>query len=144
MGASLVGLATLMPLVASARSPPCCGTTTPAGARLAHVLDDSGIMQRWQFGWHVDWRTGEKDRVEPGGPEATTRCSALAAAMAERLGVYVLRPPEHPQHLPANAQIRRLRDHGPEQDWRQLPPDVSAQETTHRGELVLEAFENPH
>lgn len=101
-------------------------------------------MTHWLAGWHVDWRTGEKDRATPGGPEAKTHCSAFVAAMAERIGAYVLRPPEHRQELLANAQMRWLREHGTAYGWRSLPSDVAAQTAANRGELVLEAFENPN
>ena len=114
------------------------------GRALAHFLDASDVTQRWLSGWHADWRTGEADRAEPGGPEAKTHCSAFVAAMAECVGVYVLRPPEHPQNLLANAQMRWLRDHGAEQGWQTLPSYVDAQTAANRGELVLEAFANPN
>lgn len=126
-----------------AAAQPCCGPITPEGERLAHVLDDSGVMQRWQAGWHVDWRTGEKDRTAPGGPEAATHCSAFVAAMAEQLGVYVLRPPQHRQELLANAQMRWLRDQGAAHGWRPIVSYVQAQQSANRGDLVLEAFKNP-
>ena len=63
--------------------------------------------------------------------------------MAERLGIYVLRPPQHRQELLANAQMRWLRDHGAEQGWRALGRTSTAQAGGQSGELVLEAFENP-
>ena len=130
-------------LTGSAHATPCCGAITPAGERLAHILDDSDVSHRWLAGWHVDWRTGVKDRTEPGGPEAKTHCSAFAAAMADRLRIYVLRPPQHSQGLLANAQMRWMRDHGAEHGWRALGSYVEAQAAANRGELVLEAFENP-
>ena len=114
------------------------------GRALTQFLDDSDVTRLWLAGWHVDWRTGEADRAEPGGHEAKTHCSAFVAAIAERLGVYVLRPPEHKQELLANAQMRWLRDLGAEQGWQALASYVEAQEAANRGELVLEAFENPN
>ena len=90
----------------------------------ARVLDSSDVTQRWLAGWHVDWRTGEKDRGNArraGGKDALQR---LRAAIAERLGAYVLRPPEHRQELLANAQMRWLREHGSEQGWRTLASDI--------------------
>jgi hypothetical protein len=125
------------------RAEPCCGPITAQGRQLERFLDGSGVDHLWLAGWHVDWRTGEVDRAEPGGPEAKTHCSAFVAAMTERLGAYVLRPPEHRQNLLANAQIRWLRDHGAEQGWRALGSYVDAQAAANRGELVLEAFEHP-
>jgi hypothetical protein len=137
-------LGLLMIVLATAvHAQPCCGPITAAGERLERFLDASEVTQRWLAGWHVDWRSGEKDRAEPGGLEAKTHCSAFVAAMTDRLGVYVLRPPQHRQELLANAQMRWLRDHGAEHGWRPLASYVAAQEAANRGELVLEAFENP-
>jgi hypothetical protein len=130
----------------AAHGQPCCGPTTAQRRQLERFLDDSGVDHLWLAGWHVDWRTGEKDRTEPGGAETKSHCSAFAAAMAERLRIYVLRPPEHRQELLANAQMRWLRDHGAEHGWRVLDTQVDAQAAANLGELVLEAFENsdPH
>lgn len=143
MRALLLGLV-VSSMAVGVQAQPCCGPITQDGERLARVLDSSDVMQRWLAGWHVDWRTGEKDRTTPGGPEAKTHCSAFVAAIAERLGAYVLRPPEHRQELLANAQMRWLREHGSEQGWRVLASDMTAQAAANRGELVLEAFENPN
>lgn len=139
-----VGLLVLGLGLSAAMAQPCCGPITPEGEKLVRFLDASDVMQRWLAGWHVDWQTGEADRPEPGGPEAKTHCSAFVAAMAERAGIYVLRPPEHPQNLLANAQTHWLRDHGTEQGWRTLASYVEAQAAANRGELVMEAFENPN
>ena len=132
----------LVPSVAHGE--PCCGPITPQGHQLEQFLDASGVDHLWRAGWHVDWLTGQSNRSAPGGPEAKTHCSAFAAAMAEHLRIYVLRPPEHRQDLLANAQMRWLRDHGAEHGWRALASDVEAQSAANRGELVLEAFENPN
>jgi hypothetical protein len=45
--------------------------------------------------------------------------------------------------LLANAQMRWLRDHGAGSGWRVLDSQQEAQGAANRGELVLEAFENP-
>jgi hypothetical protein len=127
-----------------AETQPCCGVISPAGERLAQFLNASDVTHRWRAGWHVDWRTGEKNRGSPGGPEAKTHCSAFVAAMAERLGIYVLRPPEHRQELLANAQMGWLHDHGGEHGWQPVATPAAAQAAANRGELVLEAFENPN
>lgn len=139
-----VALALMLGLSAVAgHAATCCGPISPAGERLVHFLDDGDVMHRWLAGWHIDWRTGEKDRSESGGPAAKTHCSAFVAAMTERLGIYVLRPPQHRQELLANAQMRWLRDHGAEHGWRALGSYVEAQSAANDGKLVLEAFENP-
>jgi hypothetical protein len=62
----------------------------------------------WQHGYHVDWRTGVAEGPPETTPGAHTHCSAFAAAVAERLGIYLLRPPEHGQNFLADAQERWL------------------------------------
>jgi hypothetical protein len=124
-----------------ARAEPCCGPITPAGERLARFLDGTGVDHLWLIGNHVNWETGEA--TGPSGKPTSTHCSAFVGAVTERLGVYVLRPPEHGQILLANAQLRWLRDAGTATGWRSLPDPVAAQAAANRGELVVEAFENP-
>jgi hypothetical protein len=144
MRAHLAVIAVFGLWAAPANAQPCCGPITPAGERLSHFLDQSGVAQRWLSGWHVDWRTGEKDRAEPGGSGASTHCSSFVAAVADRLGVYLLRPPEYRQDLLANAQVRWLNEQGRKLGWRELTSYVEAQAAANRGELVLEAVENPN
>jgi hypothetical protein len=140
----LIGLVLLLCLAVPARAEPCCGPITPDGVKLRAFLDNSDVLNRWLSGEHIIWDTGEQDPSRPTGPNAATHCSAFAAAMAMRLGIYVLRPPDHSQALLANAQMGWLRDHGAEQGWQPLASPVEAQEAANRGELVLEAFENPN
>jgi len=120
---------------------PCCGPITPAGERLTRFLDGSGVDHLWLAKSRVDWSTGE---ARPGEAPKATHCSAFVGAMTVRLGMYVLRPPEHSQELLANAQLRWLRDSGAASGWRSLPDPVAAQTAANRGDLVLEAFENPN
>jgi hypothetical protein len=84
------------------------GPMTPEGSRLAALLDGMNVETLWQQGYRVDWETG----IAKGSPETSsgrhTHCSAFAAAAAQRLGVYLLRPPEHGQKFLANAQERWL------------------------------------
>jgi hypothetical protein len=121
----------------------CCGPITPDGQRLAAALDASNVEHLWTAGWHVNWRTGETDRAEPHGPDAHTHCSAFAAAMAERFGIYILRPPEHPQQLLANAQMKWLGGEGAARGWRQVRGPFDAQEEANRGIFVVASYENP-
>jgi len=126
-----------------ARAQPCCGLITAEGQRLTSFLDNSGVDHLWTAGWHVDWKTGEIDKPEPGGPEAKTHCSDFVAAMADRLGVYILRPPEHPQLLLANAQMRWLVRDGAGSGWQPVAGPVEAQGLANEGMLVVAAYENP-
>ncbi len=131
-------------LASPAAADPCCGPVTAAGRRLTALIDGMGVETRWQRGWHVDWQTGAADRPWPGGPEAATHCSAFAAAVAARLGIYLLRPPEHPQELLANAQLRWLAGPaGAAAGWQAVADAASAQALANRGALVLAAFAAP-
>ena len=125
---------------------PCCGPVSDEGRALAAFLDGTRVDQLWPLGWHIDWRTGEPNRPFPGGHEAASHCSAFVAAVAERLGIYVLRPPEHPQELLANAQLAWLDDQGAAFGWRAVNDMLAAQTLANRGELVLAVFRapNPH
>lgn len=131
----------------SIAEPPCCGEVSDDGERLRRFLDASLVEQRWLPGFKVNWRTGEAIAAWPAGSGAHTHCSAFAASMAMRLGVYLLRPPEHRQTLLANAQmawLRRASDNGGADRWRALHGDVlAAQYQANHGLLVLAVAENP-
>ncbi len=81
---------------------------TPAGRRLADFLDGMNVESLWQRGYPVNWETGEAVGPPMTTPGGHTHCSAFAAAVAERLGIYLLRPPDHGQTWLANAQERWL------------------------------------
>src|SRR4051812_46582536 len=99
-------LMALLAMPFAVHAEPCFGPITPQGRQLEPFLGSSGVDHLWLAGWPVAWRTGEEDRAVPGGPEAKPHCSAFVAARAERVGIYVLRPPQHRQSLLANAQMR--------------------------------------
>lgn len=80
------------------------GGVTPAGRRLAQLLDGMHVESLWLAGYPIDWRTGEITGPRKTTPGGHTHCSAFAAAAADRMGVYLLRPPEHGQDWLANAQ----------------------------------------
>ena len=123
---------------------PCCGALTSHGRRLRKFLDHSGVDQLWLPGYQVDWQTGARKGPWPGGSGSHTHCSAFVAAAAMRLGVYILRPPEHKQNLLANAQMAWLE--GPEgqaSGWARLAGAADAQTAANRGELVVACVRNP-
>jgi hypothetical protein len=144
--AALVGFAALFALPLAAQDPaaPCCGAITPAGEQLNQALSDSGVDQLWLPGTHVDWQTGAPDRDGPGGPGSESHCSAFVAAFAQKLGVYILRPPEHGQVLLANAQRAWLS--APNSGWTPLPNAAAAQAAANQGQLVVASFAaaDPH
>ncbi len=117
---------------------------TPQGMRLAAAIDALDVEHRWPAGLHVHWETGITD----GKPELSagkhTHCSAFVAAAAKKLGIYVLRPPEHPQILLANAQYDWLASAGAKQGWKALGTDLEAQQYANRGFLVLATYKNHH
>jgi len=137
----LAAIASFAPLPSFAVS--CCGTISQKGRALARFLDETGVDHLWQAHWHVNWQTGKVDRDRPGGREAETHCSAFVAAIAQRLGIYILRPPEHPQELLANAQTVWLRTEGPSLGWRKVADMRQAQEMANRGRLVVAAIAAP-
>jgi hypothetical protein len=124
---------------------PCCGPITAAGDHLASVLDGMNVESLWIAGQHINWETGEPDRGgDYEGPGNHTHCSAFSAAAAKRLGIYLLRPPEHGQLLLANAQSKWLESAGAEQEgWRQVPHMQEAQSLANQGKLVVVVFASP-
>ncbi len=122
---------------------PCCGPIAAKGAALAQMLDGTGVDHLWMSGWHVDWQTGEANRAEPGGSEAHTHCSAFVAAIAERGGIYILRPPQHPQQLLANAQMHWLTQQGGQSGWQTVADEHAAQTLANQGVFVIASYENP-
>jgi len=78
---------------------------SPGGTRLEEFLAGLPIETRWTSGHHTVWQTGQQNGPNNIGPDDHTHCSALVAAIALYLDIYILRPPNHQQHLLANAQI---------------------------------------
>lgn len=124
---------------------PCCGVITPAGERLAKILDGMDVAHLWQAHLHVDWETGQSDRnADYEGPGKATHCSAFAAAAGKRLGVYMLRPPEHGQILLASAQTRWFASPAAQAGgWRPIDGMRAAQSLANQGQLVVISYESP-
>jgi hypothetical protein len=101
-----------------------------------------GVESKWIAGAHVDWRSGLPDGRPETSPGRHTHCSAFVAAAAEKLGAYILRPPQHSQVLLANAQFEWLGDEGAAEGWRSLPDAEAAQSAANAGELVVAAYES--
>jgi hypothetical protein len=133
------------PLAAAPNHEPCCGPITPAGDRLASMLDDMNVESLWIAGQHINWETGEPDRGgDYEGPGNHTHCSAFSAAVAKRLGIYLLGPPEHGQSLLANAQSKWLESAAAESEgWRRVSRMQEAQSLANQGRLVVVVYPNP-
>jgi len=153
LGAACGGIGAVHPVSAAAQSAPaaaeaCCGVITPEGHRLADLLDSMHVERLWLAHNHVNWETGEADRPETyQGPGRATHCSAFAAAVGERLNVYMLRPPEHSQILLASAQAEWFHDkNAANMGWKALEGpghDRWAQELANQGNLVVIVYESP-
>jgi hypothetical protein len=115
---------------------------TPAGQRLAKFYDSLDVEAHWIAGTHVDWRTGDPDGSSERLPGRHTHCSAFVASAAQKLGVYILRPPEHGQVLLANAQNEWLAGAGSGAGWRPLRDAAEAQAAANRGMLVVASYHN--
>ncbi len=123
---------------------PCCGPITPAGERLAALLDSMDVEHRWLAHQHVNWQTGAQDEPGTQGHDRATHCSAFAAAVGLRLNVYMLRPPEHRQTFLATAQTQWFQTEAAEKaGWRPITDWAQAQTLANQGELVVIAYPNP-
>jgi hypothetical protein len=89
---------------------------------------------------YAQWRAAAP---APNGRPAATHCSAFVASFSKRLGIYILRPPEHSPTLLANAQMRWLSFDSASSGWRRLADSAAAQQSANIGNLVVAAFENP-
>ncbi len=114
----------------------------PDARKLLAVLDGAHVEQHWPAEQHVDWRTGIPDGKPEHGTGVHTHCSAFVAAIAERLGIYILRPPEHSQVLLANAQHDWLGGAGAQAGWHALADGAAAQAAANRGQFVVVVYRN--
>src|SRR4051812_45803138 len=118
------------------------GEPTPEAQRLAATIDAMDVEKHWPAGLHVNWQTGVPDGRPESGTGKHSHCSAFVAAAAKGLGIYILRPPEHPQVLLANAQYDWLARDGAARGWRPLRDAVEAQEQANRGDFVVATYRN--
>lgn len=133
------------PAVTVSQTGPCCGPITPAARNILKVLDESDVENLWSKHRHVNWETGVPDEpADYKGREADTHCSALAAAMGERVGVYMLRPPGHAQELLANAQTAWFDStRGRKAGWYSVDTPEQAQALANMGKLVVVSYQSP-
>lgn len=115
---------------------------TPAASRTIAVIDALDVERHWPAGLHVAWESGVPDGSPESGAGRHTHCSAFVASAAKQVGIYILRPPEHPQVLLANAQYDWLEREGARRGWQPLRSDQEAQDYANRGFLVVAAYRN--
>ncbi len=108
-------------------------------------LEAMEVDKLWLPGAIVDWKTGlPTGQAIKDAKSKHTHCSQFVAAATERLGVYVLRPPEHGVVLLANAQFSWLAsDAGKKAGWVALKDGAAAQAAANDGRLVLASLKNP-
>ena len=111
----------------------------PAGKLLAAKLDAMDVEHHWLPGKVVAWKTGNPLK-EGTIAKGHTHCSAFAAEACRRLGVYILRPPEHATTLLANAQYDWLFNAGKKEGWSQVHDGQRAQHLANEGNIVVAVF----
>jgi hypothetical protein len=116
----------------------------PQAQQIVRVLDAMGVETKWIAGEHVYRESGLPTGVPETSPGKHTHCSAFVAAAAKKLGVYILRPPQHGQVLLANAQSEWLAEERPARGWRKLADAREAQAAANRGLLVVASYRNHH
>jgi hypothetical protein len=117
------------------------GAISPQGKALGDKLDSLHVKKLWLSQRYVDWETGKE--IHPDNPKKythSTHCSAFVAAACQRLGVYILRPPEHSEILLANAQFDWLQEKGKEHGWQPVRGAAEAQRLANQGNLVVATF----
>ncbi|MDD5216652.1 MAG: hypothetical protein PHN49_06475 [Candidatus Omnitrophica bacterium] len=113
------------------------------GRRLAELLDTLDVEHHWLAHQNVDWRTGEPDGIPMIQKGEYAHCSAFVAGATEKLGIYILRPPQHEQNLLANAQHRWLIKRGKKFGWLPVATSMEAQYRANQGDLVVISYQNP-
>jgi hypothetical protein len=100
------------------------------------------VENLWRSRNYVDWKTGAaRDKpITDGKPH--THCSAFVAATSMRLGIYILRPPDHSETLLANPQVDWLKDEGAKSGWKPVGDSAEAQRLANRGSLVVACYKN--
>lgn len=115
---------------------------SPAAVTLFQSIDSLDVEHHWLAGAHVAWETGIPDGHAESAVGRHTHCSAFVAAAAKRAGIYILRPPEHPQTLLANAQYDWLGSRGSTHGWQKLKDGIDAQYHANLGWLVVATYRN--
>ena len=120
------------------------------GRALRAFLDGMAVERYWlRTHDRILWETGEPFEVRDGHlmqrlGKDETHCSAFVAAAAERLGIYMLRPPEHSHILLANAQYGWLQSQrARELGWSSVATAIEAQQLANRGVFVVAVVKNP-
>ena len=92
------------------------------------------------FGWRGNRSPGRPANRLANEPGTGHRIAVPLRRKPAALGIYLLRPPEHPTVLLANAQYDWLFKSGKEQGWTQVPDGHRAQHLANEGYLVVAVY----
>jgi len=116
-----------------------------SGLKLKEFYLSQNVENLWIGGHHINWETGVADQ-----PDATknikTHCSSFVASVCKQKGIYILRPPRHPQGLLASAQYEwLLTNEAKNEGWKQIKDSIyeKAQSFANKGYVVTVVYKNP-
>jgi hypothetical protein len=115
-------------------------TISPRGQQLIKVIDSMDVDHLWIAKEYVHWKSGKPIDKPVNDEKPHTHCSAFAAAVADRLKIYLLHPPEHGATDLANAQCDWLPGPGAAQGWQPIPTPEDAQAMANAGTLVVAMY----
>ncbi|MBN9530848.1 MAG: hypothetical protein J0H82_31890 [Alphaproteobacteria bacterium] len=142
-----------------------CGGLSGTAAATCSLIDSMDPAGKWLAGQHVNFLAGTPDRaVGATAVATTTHGGSFAAAAAQQLGIYLLRPPQAAQQGLENAQfvwlwnqaaqnpvaVPALTAAAPRPGWTVLgnsqnrPALAAAQAWANAGYLVVAASANPY
>lgn len=129
-------------------SSPClCPALEPicqAATNLNVTLDAMHVEEHWIAGAIVDWKTGDPTGKPVTDAGKHTHCSQFAASACDRLGIYILRPPEHSAVQLANSQFDWLASEvGRQKGWNPVADGAAAQDFANQGHVVVAVCKNP-
>lgn len=139
-GSARAGLIASLLLVLCFSGPANAQPITDHGHQLIRMLDSMHVEDLWLSHEKVHWRTGRPTGEPLADRRPHTHCSTFVAATAERLNIYILRPPEHSAVMLANAQAQWLPRQGAEYGWRAVRTPEAAQQLANRGILVVAVY----
>ena len=114
---------------------------TANGAMLNAFLDSLQVTNYWLGGTSVNWLTGAAGGSGPNKTAGTsTHCSAFAAAAAQLLGIYLLRPPDASDINLANNQADWFVTNTA--GWFAIAAMTNAQHLADAGLLVMASYKS--
>jgi hypothetical protein len=119
-------------------------TISPQGIALSAFLDSLEVETYWADGYSVNWLTGATNGSGFNMTSmAASHCSSFAAAVADLLGVYILRQPDVSDGGLANNQADWLLSNTTA-GWTAVPWSTNAQHLANAGNLVVASYKDPN